>query len=53
KARELYADTHLGFAEVEIAELLEKAGFKEIETAIVDREDVPPHFQTLLAVATR
>jgi ArsR family transcriptional regulator len=53
KARELYADTHLGFAEVEIADLLERAGFKEIETAIVDREDSPPHFQTLLAVATK
>jgi ArsR family transcriptional regulator len=53
KARELYADTHLGFAEAEIADLLERAGFKEIETAIVDREDSPPHFQTLLAVATK
>ncbi|MEC8942809.1 MAG: class I SAM-dependent methyltransferase, partial [Verrucomicrobiota bacterium] len=53
KARELYADTHLGFAEVEIAGLLENAGFREIETAIVDREDSPPHFQTLLAVATK
>ena len=53
KARELYADTHLGFAEVEIADLLERAGFKAIETAIVDREDSPPHFQTLLAVATK
>lgn len=53
KARELYADTHLGFAEVEIAELLERAGFKQVETAIVDREESPPHFQTLLAVATK
>ena len=51
KARELYADTHLGFAEVEIADLLESAGFLNVETAIVDREDSPPHFQTLLAVA--
>ncbi len=53
KARELYADTHLGFAEVEIADLLERAGFRKVETAIVDREDSPPHFQTLLAVATK
>lgn len=50
KARELYADTHLGFAEVELAELLERSGFHDIETAIVDREEAPPHFQTLLAV---
>ena len=53
KARELYADTHLGFAEVEITGLLEAAGFKEIETAIVDREEIPPGFQTLLAVARK
>ena len=53
KARELYADTHLGFAEIEIADMLEGAGFSNVETAIVDREDSPPHFQTLLAVAGR
>jgi ArsR family transcriptional regulator len=53
KARELYADTHLGFAEVEIADLLENAGFRDVETVIVDREEAPPHFQTLLAVARK
>ena len=53
KARELYADTHLGFAEVEIAGLLENAGFRDVETVIVDREEAPPHFQTLLAVARK
>ena len=53
QARELYADTHLGFAEVEIAGLLEGAGFREVETAIADREEAPPGFQTLLAVARR
>lgn len=51
KARELYADTWLGFPEAELAEMIEAAGFTKIETAIVDREDAPPHFQTLLAVA--
>ena len=53
QARELYADTHLGFAEVEIAGLLEGAGFREIETVIADREEAPPGFQTLLAVARK
>ena len=53
QARELYADTHLGFAEVEIAGLLKGAGFSEIETTIADREEAPPGFQTLLAVARR
>ncbi|NNC89641.1 MAG: metalloregulator ArsR/SmtB family transcription factor [Akkermansiaceae bacterium] len=53
KARELYADTHLGFAEVELGDLLEAAGFRDVETAIVDREPEPPHFQTLLGVAAK
>jgi ArsR family transcriptional regulator len=51
KARELYADTWLGFPESELARMLEAEGFTSIETAIVDREESPPHFQTLLAVA--
>lgn len=51
KARELYADTWLGFPEAELAEMIEAAGFVQAETVIVDREEAPPHFQTLLAVA--
>ena len=51
KARDLYSDIWLGFAEAELAEMIEAAGFSKIETVIVDREDSPPHFQTLLAVA--
>lgn len=53
EARELYADVWLGFGEGELAAMLEKAGFTGIETAVVDREPEPPHFQTLLAVAHR
>ena len=53
EAKELYADTWLGFGEGELAEMLETAGFSEVETAVVDRESEPPHFQTLLAVAKR
>lgn len=53
EARELYADVWLGFGEGELAAMLEKAGFSEIETAVVDREPDPPHFQTLLAVARK
>jgi hypothetical protein len=33
--------------------MLEKAGFVNIETAVVDREPEPPYFQTLLAVAKK
>jgi ArsR family transcriptional regulator len=53
EARELYADVWLGFSEGELAAMLEKAGFIDIETAVVDREPEPPHFQTLLAVAKK
>jgi SAM-dependent methyltransferase/biotin operon repressor len=53
QARELYADVWLGFSEGELAAMLEKAGFVNIETAVVDREPEPPHFQTLLAVAKK
>lgn len=51
KARELYADVWLGFPEAELADMITAAGFSQVETAIVDREEAPPHFQTLLAVA--
>jgi len=51
KARELYYDNWLGFGEAELSEMLTKAGFQSIETTIVDKEEAPPHFQTLLATA--
>jgi ubiquinone/menaquinone biosynthesis C-methylase UbiE len=50
KARELYADRWLGFSEIELHDLLEKAGFRDIEVTVVSREQQSPHFQTLLAV---
>lgn len=53
EARELYLDTWLGFAEVELHEFLEKSGFSEIETAIVSREKEKPNFQTVLAIAIK
>jgi len=53
KARELYYDTWLGFSEVELKEMIEEAGFLKTETVIVDREEAPPNFQTLLATATK
>ena len=53
QARELYADTWLGFSEVELYAMLEKAGFRGIETSVVDKEGEPLYFQTLLAVATK
>lgn len=49
KARELYGDRWLGFAESDLQRWLERAGFRHIEISIVAREDEPPHFQTVLA----
>src|SRR6266513_2822691 len=49
KARELYADHWLGFAEVQLHQLLEKSGFRDIEVSVVSREKQSPHFQTVFA----
>lgn len=53
KARELYADVWLGFSEVDLQEMIEAAGFKNVETKVVHREEKSPHFQTVLAVAEK
>jgi ArsR family transcriptional regulator len=53
QARELYGDLWLGFSESDLHRWLEAAGFTQIEIQIVAREDQPPHFETLLAIATR
>ena len=53
KARELYADHWLGFSELRLHELLEEAGFREIEITVVSREKQSPHFQTVLATGIR
>ena len=53
EARELYADERLGFSESELMDLLEKAGFRNVTTSIVDREPEPPQFQTLLAIGEK
>lgn len=53
QAREMYADTWLGFSEVELRAFLEEAGFVRVETWIVDREKQMPAFETILAIGTR
>jgi ubiquinone/menaquinone biosynthesis C-methylase UbiE/biotin operon repressor len=50
QAREMYADTWLGFSEVELRGFLEKAGFKGVQSWIVDHEKQTPAFETILAV---
>ena len=53
EARELYADEWLGFGETELETMLEKAGFRNIQTSVVHKEPESPQFQTLLAVADK
>lgn len=53
EARELYADEWLGFSEVELEAMLERAGFTEVQTSVVHKEPETPQFQTLLAVANK
>jgi ArsR family transcriptional regulator len=53
EARELYADTWLGFSEAELHAFLEQAAFKEIQSWIVDRETQAPFFETILAIGVK
>ncbi|HWN94973.1 MAG TPA: methyltransferase domain-containing protein, partial [Methylomirabilota bacterium] len=49
RAHELYGDRWLGFAESDLQNWLEAAGFRRIEISVVAREEQPPHFETILA----
>ena len=53
QARELYADVWLGFSEIDLQQILKRAGFSQIETGIVSREAQAPKFETLLATARK
>lgn len=53
QARQLYGDHWLGFDEAQLQGWLESAGFVEIEINRVAKESELPHFQTLLAFATK
>jgi ArsR family transcriptional regulator len=52
-ARELYADVWLGFSQVELIELLRRAGFQHIDVSLVDREAEVPHFETIMVIAEK
>ena len=49
----MYADTWLGFSEVELRGFLEEAGFAGVESWIVDREKQAPAFETILAIGSK
>jgi ArsR family transcriptional regulator len=53
KAREVYADVWLGFKESALHGFLKKAGFQQVEVAVVARETEEPYFETLLASGTK
>ena len=53
KATELFGDRWPGFAEGELHQWLESAGFAQIEVSVVAREEEEPQFETLLASAVR
>ena len=53
KARELYADTWLGFREAELHEWLETAGFEDIDVRVVARDPQNAQFQVLLATGVK
>jgi ArsR family transcriptional regulator len=53
KARDLYLDHWLGFSEVQLHDLLEERGFRNIDVRVVAREKQSPHFQTVFATGTK
>jgi ubiquinone/menaquinone biosynthesis C-methylase UbiE/DNA-binding HxlR family transcriptional regulator len=53
EAREMYADEWLGFSESDLETMLLSAGFVNVETTVVDKEQETPQFQTLLGVAVK
>ena len=53
EARQMYADRWLGFSESDLATMMEKSGFIQIETVVADRESEAPKFQTLLGIGIR
>ena len=53
QAREMYADVWLGFSEVELVDLLERAGFGGVDASVVHREEEAPHFETVLVIGEK
>ena len=53
KARELYSDRWLGFAENELYKLIKEAGLSKVKVDTVAKENKEPFFETLLATAEK
>ena len=53
KARELYADTWLGFSEKKLHSWLKAAGFENVSVSVVSKEAQEPGFETILATGVK
>src|SRR5579863_6272614 len=53
EAREMYADVWLGFTELELERYLKSGGFRNVETAVVHKENDAPYFETLLGTGEK
>jgi ubiquinone/menaquinone biosynthesis C-methylase UbiE/DNA-binding transcriptional ArsR family regulator len=53
KARELYGDRWLGFADSDLHLWMEEAKLRDITIDVVAREEQAPHFETILATGIR
>lgn len=53
KARQLYSDRWLGFAENELYSLIKESGFQKAKVEIVAKENTEPFFETLLATGEK
>lgn len=49
KARELYGDQWLGFAENQLYRMIKEAGFRKVKVQTVAKEEIEPYFETILA----
>ena len=53
KARELYSDRWLGFAENELYKMVKICGFKNVKVEVVAKEEKEPCFETILATGIK
>lgn len=53
EAHDLYADLWLGFTEIDMHRMIERAGFQDIDVGVVSKDPENPQFQTLLATAQK
>jgi len=53
EAREMYADLWLGFTEPELERFMKDAGFRNVEIAVVHKEQEAPYLETVLATGEK